>query len=299
MSLHKFCLPHMLPMHMDANEIPPVMVAPVTEAAAPVVRRWRWWVHLLILASFPLSAGLLGVLLSKQPNALLPATVPGLLRVTARELIFFAAIFTVAWVVSRVNRRQLLLQWRGGAMPFVWGAAYSIALRLFIMVLAVTAVVFWLLIKTLLAGGLPQAPESNAFRPQIENLVDVQALSANPVYFALMVTLVSFVLAGLREELWRAGMLAGVNALFPNWMSKLSGQITAVIIIAVLFGLAHTTQGLAGVMVTTILGVGLGAIMVWHRSIWEAVLAHGFFDASTFVFLYVAAKYFAHQIPGF
>jgi membrane protease YdiL (CAAX protease family) len=275
------------------------MVAPVTETATPAVGRWRWWVHLLILASFPLSAGLLGVLLSKQPNALLPGTVPGLLRITGRELIFFAAIFTVAWVVSRVNRRQLLLQWRGGAMPFVWGVAYSVALRLFIMVLAVTVVVFWFVIKAIMSGGPPHAPEAHAFRPQIENLVDTHALAASPVYFALMLTLVSFVLAGLREELWRAGMLAGINALFPRAMGKLSGQIVAIIIIAVLFGLAHTTQGLAGVLVTTALGVGLGAIMVWHRSIWEAVLAHGFFDASTFVFLYVAVKYFPHQIPGF
>lgn len=280
-------------------EMPPIIAEPAMETAAPTVARWRWWVHLLILASFPLSAGLLGVLLSKQTNALLPATVPGLLRVTARELIFFAAIFTVAWVVSRVNRRQLLLQWRGGALPIVWGVAYSVALRLLIMALAATAVVFWMLFKTMLAGGPPHAPESQAFRPQIENLVDVPVLTANPVYFTLMLTLVSFVLAGLREELWRAGMLAGVSALFPRGMSKLSGQITAITIIAVLFGLAHTTQGWGGVLVTTALGVGLGAIMVWHRSIWEAVIAHGFFDASTFVFLYVATKYFPHQIPGF
>lgn len=279
--------------------MPPIIAAPAAETPVPAVARWRWWLHLLILASFPLSAGLLGILLSKQPNALLPATVPGLLRVTARELIFFAAIFAIAWVVSRVNRRQLLLQWRGGALPFVWGVAYSVALRLLIMVLATTAVVFWMLLKTMHEGAPPHAPVQPAFRPQIENVVDVHALTANPVYFALMLTLVSFVLAGLREELWRAGMLAGFNALFPRWMSKLHGQITAVIIIAVLFGLAHTTQGWAGVLVTAALGVGLGAIMVWHRSIWEAVLAHGFFDASTFVFLYVVMKYFPHQIPGF
>jgi membrane protease YdiL (CAAX protease family) len=30
-----------------------------------------------------------------------------------------------------------------------------------------------------------------------------------------------------------------------------------------------------------LLGLGLGLIMVFHRSIWPAVLAHGFFDATS------------------
>jgi membrane protease YdiL (CAAX protease family) len=37
---------------------------------------------------------------------------------------------------------------------------------------------------------------------------------------------------------------------------------------------------------TGVLGLGLGSILVFHRSLWIAVLAHGFFDASTFFFLW-------------
>lgn len=114
-----------------------------------------------------------------------------------------------------------------------------------------------------------------------------------------MLTLVSFVLGGLREELWRAGMFAGFEALFPRLMIKRAGKAVAVLIVAALFGLAHTPQGWAGVAVITLLGAGLGAIMLWHRSLWEAALAHGFFDATTFVFIYVAVKYFPHDLPGF
>jgi membrane protease YdiL (CAAX protease family) len=33
------------------------------------------------------------------------------------------------------------------------------------------------------------------------------------------------------------------------------------------------------------LGVGLGLIMVLHRSIWPAVIAHGFFDATSMALL--------------
>jgi membrane protease YdiL (CAAX protease family) len=60
-----------------------------------------------------------------------------------------------------------------------------------------------------------------------------------------------------------------------------------------LFGSGHTVQGALGVCATTLLGLGLGGIMLWRRSIWEAVIAHGFFDASTFLALYFLTKYHA------
>lgn len=284
---------------MDADQIPPVIAAPAADAPEQPIARWRWWLHLLILTSFPLMAGLMGILLSSKSTALLPATSSGLFRVMTREVIFFAGIFLVAWVVSRVNRRQLLLPWRGGAMPVVWGIAYSVALRLFIMVLATTAMLFWLAFKAMLTGAQPHEADQHVFRPRIEHLVNFDALVSNPLYFVLMVTFVSFALGGFREELWRAAMLAGINALWPQAMDRRAGQAVAITIVAILFGLAHTTQGWAGVGVTTLLGIGLGAIMVWHRSIWEAAIAHGLFDATTFVFLYIAEKYFPGQVPGF
>ena len=62
-------------------------------------------------------------------------------------------------------------------------------------------------------------------------------------------------------------------------------------IVSLMFGFGHTYQGVIGVGATTLLGLGLGAIMLWHKSIWHAVIAHGFFDASTFVTLYLLTKY--------
>jgi membrane protease YdiL (CAAX protease family) len=286
---------------MGADEIPPIIAGHASPGHAPPVSQWRWWIHLLALTALPVTACVLGILASHHPHriAMVPVTVRGLLVVTVEQLGFFAVLFAIACAASRVSGRQLLLKWRGGIMPVVWGLAESVALRLLIGVLAATVVVFWMLLKAILNHGEPPALNEHPFRPQIENLVSLDALTADPVYFALMLTLVSFVLAGLREELWRAGMLAGINGLFPGLMKKRSGQAAAVLIVAVLFGLAHTPQGMGGVAMTTLLGAGLGAIMVWHRSIWEAVIAHGFFDATTFAFLYVAGKYFPHQLPGF
>jgi membrane protease YdiL (CAAX protease family) len=94
------------------------------------------------------------------------------------------------------------------------------------------------------------------------------------------------VVAGFREELWRAGMLVGLAVLFPRRLSGTKGGIAAAAISAVIFGLGHTTQGWGAVGMVTLLGFGLGAVIVYHRSIWEAVMAHGFFNATSFILLY-------------
>jgi membrane protease YdiL (CAAX protease family) len=124
-----------------------------------------------------------------------------------------------------------------------------------------------------------------ANRPDVQALVDISALRQDPLYFWLTVTLVSFVVAGLREELWRSGFLAGMRGLWPQRFDPLQGQLAAVAMGAVVFGLGHLAQGPIAVLPTALLGFGLGAIMVLHRSIWPAVLAHGLFDATTFVAL--------------
>ncbi len=118
------------------------------------------------------------------------------------------------------------------------------------------------------------------------------------VYLWLNLTVVSFGLAGLREELWRAGMLAGLAALFPRMFHRAKGKLAAIAFGAVVFGCGHLPQGWGGVVMATILGLGLGAIMVYHRSIWEAALAHGFFDASTFLMLYLLARLHLYPFPG-
>jgi membrane protease YdiL (CAAX protease family) len=115
--------------------------------------------------------------------------------------------------------------------------------------------------------------------------VDVSALRNNPLYFWLSVTLVSFVVGGLREELWRASFLAGMKALFPRQFGSLRGQIVAAFLAAIVFGLGHLLQGPIAACLAGILGFFLGVIMILHRSIWPAVIAHGMFDATSLALL--------------
>ncbi len=274
---------------MDSNELPPLIGDAADAEAKPALPRWRWWLHLLVLSLFPLSAGVMGILRSDEKGTLLPTNIAGLLRVSAFEMLLFGVIFGIAWLASRANGRQLLLEWRGGGRPVLLGLAYSVALRIGVMMVLLVAVLVWVAIH-----GMP-SDHAEKVSPITKHLVDVSALTQSPLYFALALTLVSFVVAGLREELWRAAMLAGINALFPRQFEKLSGQAMGVVIVAVLFGMGHTAEGWIGVGITALLGFGLGAIMLWHRSIWEAVFAHGFFDAGTFAFLYLLARYYPHQ----
>jgi membrane protease YdiL (CAAX protease family) len=245
--------------------------------APPVIARRGWWVHLLVLTAYPLFIGLVGLMGSPGQETGLPATRSGLLLVSAMELGLFTLIFLVAWLFSRASSEQLYLKWRGGPAPIFRGLVYSIALRIMIglfvaAILAVAIAIFGMEHDLL-----------EKVRPRIEAVVNPEALREDPIYFAMTLTIISFVVAGLREELWRAGMLAGLLVLFPKAFAGTRGGLLAAGLIAVVFGLGHTLQGWGAIGMVTLLGFGLGAIIIYHRSIWEAVMAHGFFNATSFL----------------
>lgn len=302
-------------MPVQPPALPPVNIAPQTPPARPPVAAWRWWVHLFVLASYVLGIGLFGALQSddtpspatgegdtseetqnERPPPALSADPIELIASTGLQLALFAAFFGVAWIASRANREELLLRWnRRWWQPWVFGFAYSIAMRLVLgvivtVVLGVAAA--WIMFNQ--GDGFSQTGFNDAasevgreLQPDMSHLVDAEAIENSPLYLLLNATLISFVLAGFREELWRAGMLAGCRALFPKLYGTRSGQILFVVLIAVVFGLGHLPQGWGGVFLTTLLGLILGIIMVFHRSIWEATLAHGFFNALSFVGMHV------------
>lgn len=54
------------------------------------------------------------------------------------------------------------------------------------------------------------------------------------------------------------------------------GLAGAVIVPSVLFGLAHTEQGVVGVVLTTLDALALTWLRLHYRTLWAAVLGHGF-----------------------
>lgn len=248
------------------------------------VASWRWWIHLVLIGGYPVAVGLLGFSrVTHHGGPALTHSVRGLLWVSLVELAVFGVLFAGGWLASRANRDDLLLRWRGRWWLIPLSIGYSVALRLGLLVIALFVTVFLVLTHIISLDHLQHIAKTN--RPNVEALVDVSALSHNPTYLLLTLTLVSFVVAGLREELWRSGFLAGLRGLWPGTFGSTRGQLLGVAVAAVIFGLGHLSQGPLAPALTGLLGLGLGAIMVFHRSIWPAVIAHGMFDATTFALL--------------
>jgi membrane protease YdiL (CAAX protease family) len=263
-----------------SNDAPPALEeAP----ASPPTKRWRWWIHLILIGVYPV----LGVALRSSnrvvPGPALSGDVRGLLIVCGVELILFSLVFGLAWLASRASREELLLHWRPGWWVVPLGIAYSLAIRFILFVVIIVMVVFLLTTRASTPEKLQEFAGAN--RPNVEAIVSVSAMRNDPSYYWLAVTLVSFVVAGLREEIWRAGTLAAMRALWPGAFASRGGQCLAVTLVAVLFGAMHLGMGPLAAAMAGVLGWLLGMIMVLHKSVWPAVIAHGLFDATTMAML--------------
>jgi membrane protease YdiL (CAAX protease family) len=258
-----------------------------TPPTIPVFRqtpRWRWWIHLLLIGIYPA----LGLFVRLGPGHLrrgpaLSGNASGLLSVSGFELLFFSIVFALACLISRASRQQLMLPWRPGWWVVPLGVVYSIALRIGLVIVAVVVIAMLAATQTMTPQNVQQYVNAN--RPDLEVVVSVSAMRNNPTYFWLTVTLVSFVVAGLREEMWRGGTLAAMRSLWPGIFDSRRGQLFAVTLIAVAFGAMHIRMGVLAAVGAGIIGLLLGLIMVFHRSIWPAVIAHGVFDATTMALL--------------
>ena len=86
--------------------------------------------------------------------------------------------------------------------------------------------------------------------------------------------LLTWTLAAVGEEIVYRGYLQTriTDILGPN----LIGIVVAVGMSSVLFGLAHTEQGLIGVVVTFLDALFFSFLRLRYRTLWAPVLAHGF-----------------------
>ena len=213
---------------------------------------------------------------------MLTDTSRGLLIVSGFQLVLFGLMFGLGWWCSRATSEQMLLPWRPGWLVVPLGLAYSIAVRLGIVIIA-------LAVGAILLATVFDQPELAEFwragEPNIRQVISIKAIRSDPVYAWLLITVVSFVVAGLREELWRAGTLAAMRALWPRAFGTRAGEIVAILLIAIAFGAGHLRMGLMASVVAGVLGVFLGLIMILHRSLWPAVIAHGVFDATSFALI--------------
>jgi membrane protease YdiL (CAAX protease family) len=182
----------------------------------------------------------------------LSGSVRGLLIVCGVEIILFSLVFGLGWLASRASREELLFRWRPGWWVVPLGIAYSVAIRFALLVVMTVVVIILLTTHASTPETLQGLVRAN--RPNVKTLVSVSAMRNNPSYFWLTVTLVSFVVAGLREEMWRAGTLAAMRALWPGAFASRGGQCLAVTLIAVLFGAMHLGMGPIAAAMAGVLG---------------------------------------------
>ena len=272
---------------MEQPGLPPVI--PDEQPSKPMVSRWRWGLHLIVLAAYPITIGIAGAHMKPGSGPMLPSDPVQLVTGVAEQLSLFGVVCLLAWWASRASEDDLRLRWTSGLAPLSRGVLYGIGLQLGVMLIGI---ILRALVTVL--GGHPETLEK--LQPEYERLVDPAQLASKPILVLLNVTLVSFVMGGFSEELWRSGMLAGLAGVAPNLFRSPKGQVWAVCVAAISFGLGHLAQGWGGVVVTSILGAALGLIMIWHRTIWTAVFAHGVFDAASFLLIYFVAKYYPEQL---
>ncbi len=91
----------------------------------------------------------------------------------------------------------------------------------------------------------------------------------------------SWTLAALGEELaYRGYLQTRIAQLFRSARAAL---VFSVLASSVLFGIAHTEQGVVGVAVVTIDGIAFSVVRHHYRTLWAAVLAHGFNNTIGFI----------------
>ena len=247
----------------------------------------------MLIGSYPLVIGALSFSRAAPRAPALAHDAPGLVRACLFQLVLFGAIFALGWLASRASADNLLLRWRPGLWAIPLGFAYSVGLRVGLAIIAMFVIVVLLVSQLVKPEELQKLALTG--RPDVRSLVDVQSLRHDPLYLWLNLTLVSFIVAGLREELWRSAVLAALRALWPGWFASRPGEIAAVGVAAAVFGIGHAAQGAVAVAAASLLGFGLGIIMILHRSIWPAVIAHGFFDAATLA----ALPWLFERLPQF
>lgn len=106
-----------------------------------------------------------------------------------------------------------------------------------------------------------------------QDMTSFDGLEGNLGMLVVLLVL-SWTLAAIGEETaYRGFVLTRTREVIGG---SLVGVVIAVGLSSVLFGLAHTEQGMVGVALTTIDAVFFSVLRLRYRSVWAAVLAHGF-----------------------
>src|SRR5678816_451021 len=156
------------------ESVPPRLVPPLLRDPAMGPGRTRWWVHLLLIAAYPVVIGVISSGHGQPARPALGADARQLVLVSSLEIGLFTLVFGLAWIASRVSRQELLLSWRGGWRPIPLGLTYSFALRIALAVVTGGIGALLIITRILTADQLQNFLLAN--QPNVSAIVDVAAL---------------------------------------------------------------------------------------------------------------------------
>ncbi len=133
-------------------------------------------------------------------------------------------------------------------------------------------------------------PIANHVSGRTTDLSDFEGLEGNLGMLAGLLAL-SWTVAALGEELaYRGYLQTRVRELGGSTSASL---VLAVVVSSVLFGVAHSEQGVVGGLTITLDAVAFSILRYRYRTLWASVLAHGFNNTIGFV-----AFYFVGPVHG-
>jgi membrane protease YdiL (CAAX protease family) len=121
-----------------------------------------------------------------------------------------------------------------------------------------------------------------------------EGVRGNFVPFLILMA-IGWGVGGFLEEITFRGFVVGRL----SWMFGSGKAVTwaAVAVAAVAFGIAHTYQGISGVISTGLAGFVFGAIYVGYRgNIWYPIFTHGFTNTFGITFIYLDADRYLNEL---
>ncbi|MEO1642244.1 MAG: type II CAAX endopeptidase family protein [Pseudomonadota bacterium] len=207
----------------------------------------------------------IGVILALLP---IVKAIPGLPYSGQVYMLF--SVLTATWFLRRDGEtwRDLGLRWadsRGGVLK---GAGMVVAI--FALSIAMNAIVQFLLLPAL---GLPVQ----------RTLPDVSTLTL----YLIMIGIIWTTNAFGEEMVFRGFLMSRFSTLLGGTRFA---WVIAAFVQAVIFGLGHAYQGLAGVIITGFVGLVFGlSYLLSKRNLWPVIIAHGLINTIGMTVLYLQA----------
>ena len=133
---------------------------------------------------------------------------------------------------------------------------------------------------------MPVAEHLTGHRQDVSQFAAVQG-NLNLLLFLL---LMSWTLAAFGEEIaYRGYLQTRIRDILPD---ERSGLVIAVLLSSVVFGLAHSEQGLVGIALTTVDAIFFSVLRYRYRTLWAAILGHGFNNSIGLLAYFVAGPFY-------